>query len=473
MPIQSPKSVHNILAAIIAWLMFIILGGAHALAKSEDKQGEKPIAGKIYNTQSGIAYFYLKNGLQVVIIPDTRAPVVTHMIWYKAGAADEDRGKSGVAHFLEHLMFKGTKTVPAGEFSAKVAEIGGLENAFTSSDFTAFYQKVSPDALEMVMGYEADRMENLTLSEKDIETERQVVIEERSSRVDNSPGGVASEFVEASLFQHHPYGIPIVGYLPEIKALTKRDILDYYERYYTPNNAILVIAGDVTVEKVKQLAAKTYAKIPVRAHPGDRKRVVEPEPKIEKHLKYRDKRINAPGWRRHYLVPSYRTAAGNDALALDVLAVILGGSSTSRLHRALVIDNPVATSVQSGYRGGAYDMTRLSIYGRPRSEVDIVSMEHKIDDVLQKVLQEGVDEEEVEKSRNALIQSAIFSRDSQTSMARIVGATLAMGGSVEDVTQWADRLKKISVEDVNRVAKQYLKSKRAVTVYMLPEKNPS
>ncbi len=235
--------------------LLVILSGTLATYAAEN------LADEISLTPPGITQARLDNGLEIVVIPDRRAPIVTHMIWYKAGSADEPVGKSGIAHFLEHLMFKGTKTVPAGEFSRKVAEIGGQENAFTSVDYTAYYQKIAPEALEMVMGYEADRMHNLILNEAVIEPEKKVILEERRSRIDSEPRSILNETVEATLFKHHPYGTPVIGWQNEMLGLTKDDAIAFYDKFYSPNNAILVVAGDVEPSEVIALAEKTYGKL--------------------------------------------------------------------------------------------------------------------------------------------------------------------------------------------------------------------
>lgn len=417
-----------------------------------------------------ISSFKLANGLQVVVIPDHRAPVVTHMVWYKAGSADEPKGKSGIAHYLEHLMFKGTKTVAAGEFSAKVAEIGGQENAFTSTDYTAYYQKVSPDALKMAMTFEADRMENLILSEAVIAPERSVIIEERRSRVDNNPGSILGETIESTLFRHHPYGIPIIGYENEILGLNVDDAIAFYDKYYTPNNAILVVAGDIDEETVRTLAMETYGKVARRAEPGKRKRIIEPEPVTARTVSYHDERVTSPSMTRLYLVPSYNTGEQGEAEALDILGTILGGTSTSRLHTKLVIENEYATSAGAGLRGGALDMTRLSVFASPRGETTIEQLELQIDLVLDEVVANGVTQSELDDARDALIKSAIYSRDSQTTMARIVGAVLAMDGTLDDVENWSEALEKVTLEQVNAAAKKYLLKHRSVTGYLLPKK---
>ncbi len=417
-----------------------------------------------------ISQFELDNGLKVIVIPDHRAPVVTHMIWYKAGAADEPRGKSGIAHYLEHLMFKGTKTVKAGEFSARIAEIGGQENAFTSSDYTGYYQKISPSALKMAMTFEADRMENLVLSDEVIEPERSVIIEERRSRIDNNPGSILSETIESTLFRHHPYGIPIIGYENEILALSRDDAIAFYDKYYTPNNAVLVVAGDIDKETVRKLAMETYGKVARRADPGKRIRPVEPQPVTARTVAYEDERVTAPSLTRIYLVPSYNSGDQRESTALDILGAILGGSSTSRLHRALVINNEYATSASASYRGGALDMTRIAVYASPRGDTSIEFLENEIDKVLEEVVAKGINQTELDRARSSLIKSAVYSRDSQTTMARIIGAVMAMDGELKDVLDWTDNLKKVTLEDVNRVAKKYLLKNRSVTGYLLPKK---
>ena len=417
-----------------------------------------------------ISTFDLANGMKVVVIPDNRAPVVTHMVWYKVGSAEDPAGKSGIAHFLEHLMFKGTKTVPASEFSAKVAEIGGQENAFTSVDYTSYYQKVSPSALKMVMVYEADRMENLTLTDEDVNPERNVVLEERRSRVANNPGAILSETLESVLFLHHPYGNPIIGYENEIRGLNRQDAIAFYNRYYTPNNAILVVAGDVDEQTVRTYAKDTYGKVKRRAEPGARRRIVEPRPVAARSVSYKDERVTSPSLTRMYLVPSYNTAKPGEAEALDILGTILAGTSIGRLYRELVIDNEFATNASSSLRGGAFDLTRLTISASPRGKITIAQLEAKIDRVLDDIIKNGVRPEELDHARNSMIKSEVYARDSQTTMARIIGAVFTVGGDLGDVIDWTSRLKKVTVEDVNLVARKYLLKSRSVTGYLLPKK---
>src|SRR5690606_30429757 len=209
-----------------------------------------------------VARFMLDNGLEIIVIPDRRAPVVTQMVWYKVGSADEKPGKSGIAHFFEHLMFKGTTNHGPGEFSARIAEVGGRENAFTSYDYTAYYQQIAPTELRAMMEFEADRMTNLVLTDEVIGPERDVIIEERNSRVENDPSALLGEEVNATLYQNHPYRIPVIGWMHEIAQLNRADAIDFYRRYYAPNNAVLVVAGDVDPADVRQMAQEIYGVIP-------------------------------------------------------------------------------------------------------------------------------------------------------------------------------------------------------------------
>jgi zinc protease len=444
------------LPALAAVLFLVLLPWQAALAQSPQ-------------TGPQIVTHTLSNGLEVVVIPDRRAPVVTHMIWYKVGAADEQRGKSGIAHFLEHLMFKGTKTYPEREFSQKVAEIGGEENAFTTNDYTAYYQKVSPQALPMVMRYEADRMENVVLTDEVVLPERDVIMEERRQRIDASPDAVLAEAVSAALYQNHPYGTPTIGWPQEMASLTRQDAEDFYKRYYTPNNAILIVAGDVDSDAVIRLAEEYYGKLPRRSEPGERVRPSEPEPVAARRVTYADPRVATPSITRVYMVPSYRQAEPLEAEALDVLAVILGGSSNSRFRSAMVVDNPVATHAGAYYDGGAYDYGEFAVYSEPLPGNSIESIEAKLDAQIERIVKDGVTAQEVADAREVLVRTTIFERDSQTRMAQIYGSVLASGGTIADITQWPDRVARVSVEDVNRAARKWLDIRRSVTGLLLPK----
>jgi zinc protease len=447
------------LAKLAALFAVLVMSGA-AQVRADDSLDAPPPA-----------QFTLDNGLQIVVIPDRRAPVVTHMIWYKVGSADETRGKSGIAHFLEHLMFKGTRTVPSGQFSHEVAAIGGEDNAFTTSDYTAYYQKVSPQALPMVMRYEADRMQNLVLDDEAVLPEREVVLQERRQRVDSRPGGILDEAMGAALFANHPYGIPVIGWQEEIEGLTAQDALTFYESHYGPNNAILVVAGDVEPDSVFELARETYGKVPQRGISGERQRPAEPAPLAARTVIYSDNRVTAPSLRRSYLVPSYRIAAPREAEALELLAAVLGGTSNSRIKRDLLVEDPAAASAGAYYSGGSYDMSEFSIYAMALPGHEVAEVEARIDAEIARLQEVGVTESELESAKRTLIKSTLFDRDSQTSMARLYGAVLASGGTVQDVIEWPSRIEAVTPEDVNRAARVYLNKNRSVTGYLFKEES--
>ncbi len=414
-------------------------------------------------------HFMLANGLEVVVVADRRAPVVTHMLWYKAGAADEAPGKSGVAHFLEHLMFKGTKTVASGEFSKVVARNGGRENAFTSFDFTGYYQTVASDRLDIVMGLEADRMRNLVLEEQSFETERQVVLEERRSRTDNDPSSRFSEQVSAAQYLNHPYGIPVIGWEHEIRALTIDDVRAFYNAHYGPNNAVLTVAGDVTTETVRRLAEKHYGPIaPIPVPP--RVRPQEPPQLAARRLDYSDNRVARPSFRRTYLAPSATSGTTEHALPLVLLAEVLGGGSTSLLYRSLVIEQKIAASSGSFYSGGGLDLARFYIFASPSDGYSLDEVEAAVDAVIAEVVENGVSEEALARAKTGFIASTIYSRDNVRSAARIYGRALATGRTIEHVKTFPERIEKVTVGDVHRAAKYVFDLRRSVTGLLRPER---
>jgi len=416
-----------------------------------------------------ISEYKLDNGLKLIVIPDRRAPVVTHMVWYKAGSADDPIGKSGIAHFLEHLLFKKTKNYPQGEFSTAVSEIGGQENAFTSYDYTAYYQKVSPAALPEMMKYESDRMRNIVITDDVVIPERKVILEERAGRINNSPGAILSEFTQSSLFVHHPYGTPIIGWEHEISELTGQDALDFYEKWYQPWNAIVVVAGDVEPDDVFEMTKATYGKVEASQPEIIRKRVTEPQPVVAKTLQYKDGRVTNPSWQRSYLVPSYRLGQEREAEALDLLSAILGGSVTSRIHKELVLGKELATNAGAWYQGSSREMSTFGLYASPRGEAELDQLEQALLEVVDKLVEEGVTQEELDKARKTYLKSIIFSQDSQVSLARIFGSVLSVGGTVKDFTGWSDKLNAVTVEDINKVAKKYLLHDKSVTSKLLPK----
>ncbi len=411
----------------------------------------------------------LDNGLEVVVVPDRRAPVVTHMVWYRVGAADEPQGKSGIAHFLEHLMFKGTDKIAPGEFSKIVARLGGQDNAFTSQDITSYFQRVAKEKLPQVMEMESDRMANLRLDEKEVLTERKVILEERRSRVDNDPGSLLQEQMMAALYVAHPYHTPVIGWEPEMRKLSRADALAFYKRFYSPNNAILVVTGDVEPDEVMALAKATYGKIPANPEVGARRaRPTEPEPLAERRVILRDGRVGKATMERFYMVPSSTTAAEGEAEALQILARIIGSSGTSRVYNALVRDEKKASSASAWYSGTALDSGRFGFYAIAAGDVKLEDIEASIDRVIDEVIRNGVTPEELERAKTGEIANLIYASDSQQSLAHTYGWNLATGRTVEDVESRRERLKAVTREQVQAVAAKYLDRKRSVTGYLIP-----
>jgi zinc protease len=418
------------------------------------------------------ATFTLANGLQVVVIPDHRTPVVTQMIWYKVGSADETPGKSGLAHFLEHLMFKGTSNHPAGEFSKTVIRIGGNENAFTSTDYTGYYQRVPRDQLAKMMSFEADRMTGLTLKTEEVLPERDVVLEEYNMRIANSPDARLSEQIMAALYLNHPYGRPVIGWHQEIEKLNREDALAFYKRFYAPNNATLVIAGDVTADEIRPMVEQAFGPVAAQPEiPAKRVRPQEPTPAGPRTVTLADPRVEQPSVRRYYLVPS-ATGGATDSDALDVLAQVLGGGNNSLLYRALVVDKPLAVSATAWYQGTAVDATQFAIAASPKPGVEFTQIEQTIDAVLAEVAQNGVTAEPLERAKVQLIAEAVYAQDNQSALAQWYGAALTVGLTVDGVIDWPRRIRAVTATQVRDAARTWLDKKRSVTGYLIKETAP-
>jgi zinc protease len=413
--------------------------------------------------------FTLRNGLQVVVITDRRAPVVTHMVWYRVGSADEPRGYSGIAHFFEHLMFKGTRQIAPGEFSRTVARNGGEDNAFTNWDYTAYYERIARDRLELVMRMEADRMRNLQFSDETFASERNVIVEERRQRIDNNPGAVLGERMRAMLWPHHPYGTPVIGWLHEIQTLPRERALEFYRTWYAPNNAILVVAGDVDAAELRPLAERYYGRLrPTRDLPA-RTWVADPPNVGPMRVTHRDEKVRQPSFSRLYRAISYGTDVDRQAHSLDVAMEILGGSETSRLYRALVEDQRIAVSAgasasSSGLGGGS-----VSVWATPVEGVTLEQVEAAADAVIAEYLRDGPTDVELTRAKNSLAANAVYSRDSQESLANIYGASLAQGESIDDVVNWPADIEAVTRDEVITMSRQTLDINASVTGWLLPE----
>ncbi|CUH63312.1 Protease 3 precursor [Thalassovita gelatinovora] len=417
-----------------------------------------------------VSNFTLNNGMEVVVIEDHRAPVVVQMVWYRAGSADEPVGQSGVAHFLEHLLFKGTETLEPGEFSATVAKNGGRDNAFTSYDYTAYHQRVAADRLELMMQMESDRMVNLRLTETEIATERDVILEERNMRTENNPSALFREQKSAVQYLNHRYGVPVIGWRHEMEDLSLADALSFYGTYYSPNNAILVVAGDVDPEEVRTLATKYYGAIPANPDlPDTRYRSQEPPQTAERRLTYRDARVAQPYVSRSYLAPERDHGAQEKAAALTVLAEILGGGQTSVLAEKLQFESQTAVYVGAYYGGTSLDDTTFDLVVVPAPGVSLQQAEDAMDQTLAEFLETGIDTEQLTRIKTQIRASEIYARDDVEGLANRYGRALTQGLTVKDVQEWPDILQAVSADDIVAAAKDVLDRRQSVTGWMMAE----
>ncbi len=414
-----------------------------------------------------VSTFALDNGMDVVVIEDHRAPVVVHMVWYRAGSADERPGASGVAHFLEHLLFKGTDTLAPGEFSATVAANGGSDNAFTSFDTTAYHQRFAADRLGLMMMMEADRMVNLRLSEADILTEREVIIEERNMRVENSPGALFREQKNAALYLNHPYGTPVIGWRHEMEQLDLDDALAYYRQFYAPNNAILVVAGDVTPEEVRTLAKEHYGPLPANPDLGDRARPTEPRHLSERRMTYTDARVSQPYVTRSYLAPARTSGAQQEAAALAILSQVLGGGQTSVLTQKLQFESRVAVYTDAYYDDTTLDASSFTLVVVPAPGVSLEKAEAALEEVLAEVIAEGIDADQLDRIKFQIKASQIYALDNPASIARRYGNALTTGLTVDDVQDWPDVLQAVTGEDIVAAAQKVFDRRQSVTGYLM------
>ncbi|NBD30152.1 MAG: insulinase family protein [Alphaproteobacteria bacterium] len=413
----------------------------------------------------------LDNGLEVVVIEDHRAPVVVHMLWYRAGSADEPVGSSGVAHFLEHLLFKATDTLESGEFSDIVAANGGSDNAFTSYDYTGYFQRVAADRLPLMMRMEADRMNNLRLTEEDIVTERGVILEERNQRVENSPNALAREQMRAAQYLNHRYGVPIIGWKHEMETLDMDDALAFYDLYYSPNNAVLVVAGDVQPDEVIALARDHFGPIPAEPDLPERVRSQEPPQTAERRMVFEDPRVSQPYLTRSYIAPERDSGAQEKAAALTYLAELLGGSPfTSALGVALQFDSQLAVYTSAYYGGRSLDDTTFGLTVVPAEGVTLQEAEAAMDVAIADFLAEGIDPDQLERLRTQLRAGEVYARDNVQGLARRYGAALTQGLTVEDVQAWPGILQAVTEEDILAAAREVLDPDRSVTGWVVPSR---
>jgi zinc protease len=426
--------------------------------------GAHASGGGVFHPQS----FTLENGLQVVIIEDHRVPAISHFIWYRVGAMDEPRGKSGIAHFLEHLMFKATKTIPEGEFSRRIGRMGGDLNAFTAWDYTAYYVKIAREHLPVVMAMEADRMRNIDLSEEAVKTERDVVLAERKQVVDSDVTRQFGEQMAAALYQNHPYSVPIIGWMHEIKALNRQDALAFYQTYYAPNNAVVVIAGDITLKDAKALAQQHYGPLKPSVLPP-RVSLSEPPHLAHRRLSMNDARVSMPTWERQYIVPSALNAQeDNTPFALQVLSALLASGDTGLLHEHLVHDLGLANAVSVDYdaqrRGPS--VFEISVVPSNPAKPAFQKIESSVEDVLN-TLETRLTEEDIARVKTTLVAEATFARDGLFYPGMIVGQTLSIGQPVDYIETWPSRIASLTKQDIVAALKT-LRLENAVTGTLAP-----
>ncbi|WP_416237452.1 M16 family metallopeptidase [Sulfitobacter sp. F26169L] len=417
-------------------------------------------------TSGKVTDFNLDNGMQVVVVEDHRAPVVQHMLWYRAGSADEPKGSSGVAHFLEHLLFKATDELEAGELSATVAANGGRDNAFTSYDYTAYYQRIAADRLDLMMKMEADRMKNIRLTPENIATERNVIIEERNQRTENNPQALFAEQVSAAQYLNHRYGTPVIGWMHEMEQLDLEDALGFYELYYSPNNTVLVVSGDVTPEEVRTLAEKHYGPIPANPDLPERLRTEEPRQNAERRVIFRDARVAQPYVSRSYLVPERDSGAQETAAALTILAEILGGGSTSYFAEKLQFDTQTVTYSTAWYSGVSLDDTTFRMIIVPSDGVTLSEGEAALDQAIADFLEKGVDAEQLERIKLQIRAAEIYAQDNVDGIANRYGRALTSGLTIEDVQAWPEILDAVTAEDIMKAA-SLLRREASVTGWLM------
>ncbi len=429
--------------------------------------------------------FKLSNGMTLIVKPDRRAPTAIHMLWVRVGSMDEVDGKSGIAHVLEHMMFKGTPTVPEGEFSRRVAALGGRENAFTSRDMTAYHQQVPASQLDAVMRLEADRFARNQWPDDAFVRELAVIQEERRQRIEESPQARMFEAFNAMAFQTHPYRRPIIGWMSDLQALKAPDVRAFRQRWYVPGNAAVVVVGDVDVAAVRRMAEQHYGRLPARALP-DRDDRIELEQFGERRMEYLG-RTQQPMLVMGYPVPKLQSPEANDplsqdALALALLAGVLDGHKAARLQRtlvqgdSLVADGPkrerLADSVSAYYDFSGRGPQLFTLSATPREGVEQALLERSLKDEVARVAKDGVSEAELQRVKNQWMASEVFKLDSVFAQAQELGSQWILGWPADASALILERLRKVTPEQVQSVAARYFDDKRLNVAWLLPEVKP-
>ena len=421
-----------------------------------------------------ISTFRLGNGMQVVVVEDHRAPVVTHMVWYRVGAADDPPGKGGLAHFLEHLMFKQTARLASGEFTRILTRLGARHNALTNHDTTSYFQRVAKEHLPRLMELEADRMTGLKLTDAEVATERDVVREERRSSVDASPLGKINEQMLAQLYMNHTYGRPVLGWAHEIEALSTADANAFYKRHYAPNNAILVVAGDVKPDEVRKLAEASYGRKTAGPARAERVRPREPDHIGARSVTLEDAQAGAaPIVLRYFHVPFAARTSPADIAALQLLGRILGGDDTSRLYRRLVLERKVAVQAGADFQAAHRDSTRMSLLAVASASAKPGDITQAFDEVIAELLAKGVSDDEVQRAKRVLDADAVYEEDNTEARARRIGEAITNGQTVADIEAEPMHRAAVTAGDIRRVAEAHLQPYRSATGTLLRPMAPA
>ena len=411
--------------------------------------------------------FTLHNGLQVVVVPDRKSPKIVHMVWYKVGAADDLPGKSGLAHFVEHLTFRGTKTLPGQQFFRKLEGLSAKQDGVTAYDYTVYYQMGAAKQLATFMQFEADRMANVTITERSVASGRKSVLQERR-HTNSSPHAVLDEHMQAAFYRDHPYGTPVLGWPREMDAITGDEAIAFYRQWYVPNNAIVVIYGHVTAEEIRPLAERYYGG--VSAQPIPTRRIQrDVEGRNAGPVVIKDNRVRTPLWRRDYFAPSYAAGATQHAYALQVLAEILGGAPTSRLNQSLVVKKAMASEVTVDYHPDSLGPTAFSISVVLRRGAKLNEVQDAVDFELQTLIANGPSSDEMVRAiRDTKINTASFDNDVPI-VAQFVGAALVNGRTLEDLKAWSAQITAVTAEQVRQAARAIFALERSVTGVLLAQ----
>jgi zinc protease len=410
----------------------------------------------------------LANGLKIIVKEDHRAPVVVQQIWYKVGSLDESTGTTGVAHVLEHMMFKGTKGVPAGEFSRRIAEAGGRENAFTSTDYTAYFQQLHKSQLPLAMKLESDRMENLNLTAKEFGKEIKVVMEERRMRTDDEPQSLMNEIMMSTIYQEHPYHNPVIGWMSDLQVLTVNDAKVWYNRWYAPNNATLVIAGDVKPDEVFALAQRYYGAVPKHVLPV-RRNYTEPRQVGIKRLV-----VKAPA-ELPQLVMAYHTPTLKDPkqdwkpYALDMLAGVLDGNESARLNKHLVREQQVASAAGAGYDSTARGPSLFTLEATPSTGKTVQDVEAALRAEIALLVKDGVGEDELKRAKAQVMAGEVYKRDSVFYQAMQIGQLESIGLGYQAIPVMLKKLQAVTAEQVQQVAKEFLQDDNLTVAVLDPQ----